>query len=324
MESDLTQFTSSHAIKGKIFEMFLLGIISLSLHLLLPARAEVATALFSRVVMRGEDWEERTEERREVGAASLAECGLTCSRRLGQLCNSFHYDYQQARCTTAVVRIIISSQPQSWLCPLYQVDCVPTENTQDQDRTAVEVYLDSTLSACSVDGEWGDWTAWSSCSATCGGGTQRRERRCDSPEPAGEGQLCSEEEERSRQTRLCNSQPSCPPQAVLITGGRNQVKVEAFFPANLSVCSLPDLAFINRLASQDGAVMCGGENNSHSCYTFSEEGKWTKSHNLTTERVYHCSWKTEQGILLMGGNGTEQKTTELGADWSQSGITFWV
>ena len=300
--------------------MFLLGIISLSLHLLLPARAEVATVLYSRVVVRGEDWEERAEERREVGAASLTLCGLTCSRRL---CNSFHYDEQQALCTTAVVRIIISCQPQGWLCPLYQVDCVPTG---DQDGTVVDVYLDSSLPACSVDGGWGDWTAWSSCSASCGGGAQRRERRCDSPEPAGEGQLCSEEREGSRQSRLCSSQPSCPPQAVLITGGRDQVKVEAFFPATLTVCSLPDLPFTNRRASQDGPVMCGGENNhfSQSCYTFSAEGKWTKSHNLSTERVLHCSWKTEQGILLMGGNGTEGKTTELGTDWSQSGITFWV
>ena len=98
--------------------MFLLGIISLSLHLLLPARAEVATVLFSRAVVRGEDWEERAEERREVEAASLTLCGLTCSRRLGQLCNSFHYDEQQALCTTAVVRFIISCQPQGWLCPL--------------------------------------------------------------------------------------------------------------------------------------------------------------------------------------------------------------
>ena len=90
----------------KIFVMFLLGIISVSLRLLLPARAEVAALLYSRVVLRREGWEAMSEGRTAKAADSLMECGLRCSRRQGQgqLCNSFSYDDHHASCSLAVVR----------------------------------------------------------------------------------------------------------------------------------------------------------------------------------------------------------------------------
>ena len=91
--------------------------------------------------------------------------------------------------------------------------------------------------------------------------------------------------------------------------------MEVFFPASLTGCSLPDLPAPNRLASQSGGVMCGGENPrySHSCHSFTDQGTWTESHQLLTERVVHSSWTTSQGILLMGGRVSEL-TTELGTE----------
>ena len=89
-------------MKMKIFEIFLAGIIPISLHLLLLAKAEVATLLYSRVVVGREGWEEMSLERREEAADTLIECGLTCSRR--RLCNIFSYDDHQAVCSLAVVR----------------------------------------------------------------------------------------------------------------------------------------------------------------------------------------------------------------------------
>ena len=100
---------------------------------------------------------------------------------------------------------------------------------------------------------------------------------------------------------------------MLITGGWHRTEVEVFFPETLTGCSLPPLPFANRLASQEGRVMCGGENMkfSNSCHTFTAQGTWLESHITLTERVVHSSWRTGQGILLMGGRYSE-KTTELG------------
>ncbi|XP_052211949.1 thrombospondin-1-like isoform X2 [Dreissena polymorpha] len=43
---------------------------------------------------------------------------------------------------------------------------------------------------CPVDGNWGTWSTWGSCSATCGVGIQRRNRYCDNPPPARFGDHC--------------------------------------------------------------------------------------------------------------------------------------
>ena len=57
-----------------------------------------------------------------------------------------------------------------------------------------------------VDGKYGAWTSYSSCSKTCGGGSQKRTRKCDSPAPAHGGKECVGIAEQSR---ACNTQ-NCP------------------------------------------------------------------------------------------------------------------
>ena len=56
-----------------------------------------------------------------------------------------------------------------------------------------------------VDGSWGSWTDWSSCSVTCGGGSQRRTRQCDDPRPRNGGAECpgSDKEIQSCNTENC-------------------------------------------------------------------------------------------------------------------------
>ena len=100
--------------------MFLVGIISILLLLLLPARAEVATVLYFRMEMRVEDLEVMSEERSEETADFLMECGLTCSRRQSQArqCNSFSYDGHHATCSLAVVRSQFYFNLRGWLCSL--------------------------------------------------------------------------------------------------------------------------------------------------------------------------------------------------------------
>ncbi|XP_039525325.1 thrombospondin-1-like [Pimephales promelas] len=60
--------------------------------------------------------------------------------------------------------------------------------------------------SCPVNGGWGPWSPWDSCSVTCGGGLQRRHRLCNSPAPKHGGKECLGD---SKGSRMCNAQ-SCP------------------------------------------------------------------------------------------------------------------
>ncbi|XP_031560478.1 A disintegrin and metalloproteinase with thrombospondin motifs adt-1-like isoform X2 [Actinia tenebrosa] len=56
-----------------------------------------------------------------------------------------------------------------------------------------------------VNGKWGSWGAPSTCSQSCGGGTQARYRTCNNPAPKNGGRACVG---ISKQTMSCNTQ-SC-------------------------------------------------------------------------------------------------------------------
>ncbi|XP_035658799.1 A disintegrin and metalloproteinase with thrombospondin motifs 19-like [Branchiostoma floridae] len=58
-----------------------------------------------------------------------------------------------------------------------------------------------------VDGSWSDWSPWSTCSVTCGSGTQSRTRTFTDPAPANGGAPC---EGNSQDTRDCHTGTGCP------------------------------------------------------------------------------------------------------------------
>ncbi|KAG1934314.1 SCO-spondin [Pimephales promelas] len=58
------------------------------------------------------------------------------------------------------------------------------------------------IRACPVDGQWSDWTPWSDCGVSCGGGLMVRNRSCSNPPPKNGGRDC---DGMSRQTHACNT-----------------------------------------------------------------------------------------------------------------------
>ena len=89
-------------------------------------------------------------------------------------------------------------------------------------------------------------------------------------------------------------------------------------------CSLPDLPEDRYFHTQSGLITCGNQspqvisigqtidiNSTRSCLTFSS-GQWIKSHSLLFSRVYHSSWISKEGVVLMGsGQGGSANTSEI-------------
>lgn len=62
-----------------------------------------------------------------------------------------------------------------------------------------------------VDGQWSNWSAYTVCSLTCGGGEQHRNRTCSNPEPQFGGKTCPG---AATGQRHCNTKP-CPSMCTL-------------------------------------------------------------------------------------------------------------
>ena len=55
-----------------------------------------------------------------------------------------------------------------------------------------------------INGNWGDWSTYSSCSQSCDGGTQFRTRTCTNPPPSNGGSYC---EGLNVESRFCSLNP---------------------------------------------------------------------------------------------------------------------
>ncbi|ELU15433.1 hypothetical protein CAPTEDRAFT_224576 [Capitella teleta] len=64
------------------------------------------------------------------------------------------------------------------------------------------------VAGCAINGNWGAWGGWSTCSFTCGGGIQQRTRTCSDPAPQYGGQEC-DGATGEQEARTCNHD-ECP------------------------------------------------------------------------------------------------------------------
>ncbi|XP_032229533.2 A disintegrin and metalloproteinase with thrombospondin motifs 16 isoform X2 [Nematostella vectensis] len=88
---------------------------------------------------------------------------------------------------------------------------LPVDGTPCGNRkwciSGICVNIDDSLPVA-VDGAWGAWGDYSTCSRTCGGGVRHRSRRCENPKPANGGQDCPGS--TKGEWRICNLQDCSP------------------------------------------------------------------------------------------------------------------
>ena len=99
-----------------------------------------------------------------------------------------------------------------------------------------------------------------------------------------------------------------------MTGGQDDEgslsSVEVFVPGTNKSCYLPSLPEKISRHSQDQLTQCGGYHSEQTCYTFSG-GSWTNTASLSSERVNHGSWRSPDGIYLIGGDGHEKTAKNI-------------
>lgn len=74
------------------------------------------------------------------------------------------------------------------------------------NETLLIFYLILLLYRFAVDGNWGPWQPWSTCSASCGAGEKIRSRLCSNPPVSNNGRPCPGD---GTQISRCNIQ-ACP------------------------------------------------------------------------------------------------------------------
>ena len=108
---------------------------------------------------------------------------------------------------------------------------------------------------------------------------------------------------------------------LLVAGGSSGSELELFNPNTQTSCVITDRLDQPRFHhTGDGNLVCGGwvdGDRTSSCYNVATGANI----NLLNGRYQHTSWSTDAGIYLLGGYGTDGRTTELvTGDTTQAGF----
>ena len=113
-----------------------------------------------------------------------------------------------------------------------------------------------------------------------------------------------------------------------ITNDRtNSMDIEVVSSNRTSTCSLYSRASLpspRAYHTQSGDILCGGYEDhvpSTTCMSYTA-GAWVTSHTLLEERYDHCSWRSPEGVLLMGGEGSPRTTELLSNTNSTTSLSF--
>ena len=76
----------------------------------------------------------------------------------------------------------------TWLSyRIYLLQTLPVSQSLQESNSLCKIFP---ASRTAIDGHWGRWSDWSSCSVTCGDGYRKRYRKCDNPAPVQGGLNC--------------------------------------------------------------------------------------------------------------------------------------
>ena len=97
------------------------------------------------------------------------------------------------------------------VCPAICQYCLPKGKLWlNCSALFISYFLTSLLFNSLVDGNWGEWSNWGPCDATCGVGERSRKRSCDNPAPKYGGQKCDDDDDEDIETEPCIPGPLCP------------------------------------------------------------------------------------------------------------------
>ena len=156
-----------------------------------------------------------------------------------------------------------------------------------------------------IPGTWSNWSNFSDCSVTCGGGTRVKTRTCLTGICRGDDnfKIC-----KKKKCQKANSKGACGPNLV---NAPKIVEVSYKWVWGHVYVFLLVGGLKSRYRECEGGLLCGGKEEqsifSNICYQRTEN-KWEKLKFFITSRNGHTAWNSSRGLVLIGGDHTATAT----------------